>query len=91
MDDRIRELAEQAGIVPGVMGLNRFTYFNPEKFAKLIVRECIVYLDGEITRLCEYQKSLPDWDENKRDDVNFAIEKCMDNIAGLKEHFGIDE
>ena len=40
MNDRIKELAEQAGFIPGIMGLNRFTYFDPEKFAKLIVREC---------------------------------------------------
>ena len=41
LNERIKELAEQAGFVPGVMGLNRYTYFDPEKFAELIVRECI--------------------------------------------------
>ena len=41
MNERIRKLAEQAGIVPGIMGLNRFTHFDPEKFAELIVRECL--------------------------------------------------
>ena len=40
MNERIRELAEQAGFIPGIMGLNRFTYFDPEKFAEMIVREC---------------------------------------------------
>ena len=40
MNDRIREIAEHAGITPGVMGLNRFTHFDPEKFGELIVREC---------------------------------------------------
>ena len=40
MNERIRKLAEQAGIVPGIMGLNRFTHFDPEKFAEMIVREC---------------------------------------------------
>ncbi len=40
MNERIKELAEQAGVIPGVMGLNRFTYFDTEKFAELIVREC---------------------------------------------------
>ena len=42
MNKRIRELAEQAGIVPGIMGLNRFTHFDPEKFAELIVLECAI-------------------------------------------------
>jgi hypothetical protein len=40
MNQRIRELAEQAGFIPGIVGLNRFTYFDPEKFAQLIIREC---------------------------------------------------
>ena len=40
MNERIIELAEQAGFIPGIMGLNRYTYFDPEKFAELIVREC---------------------------------------------------
>ena len=40
MNERIRLLAEQAGIIPGIMGVNRFTHFDPEKFAELIVREC---------------------------------------------------
>ena len=41
MNERIRKLAEQAGIIPGIMGVNRFTHFDPEKFAQLIVQECI--------------------------------------------------
>jgi hypothetical protein len=40
MNERIQELAEQAGVIPGIIGLNRFTYFDTEKFAELIVREC---------------------------------------------------
>lgn len=43
MKERLKELAEQAGFIPGIMGLNRFTYFDPEKFAELIVRECAAY------------------------------------------------
>ena len=51
MNDRIRELAEQAGLIPGIMGINRFTYFDPEKFASLIVRECVkVMYDNAIER-----------------------------------------
>ncbi len=49
MNPRIRELAEQAGFIPGIMGLNRFTYFDPEKFAELIVRECMDLLEDYTT------------------------------------------
>jgi hypothetical protein len=42
MNDRIRELAEQAMItIPAAEGPLSHTYFDKEKFAELIVRECI--------------------------------------------------
>jgi hypothetical protein len=51
MNERIKDLAEQAGFIPGIMGLNRFTYFDTEKFADLIVRECVkVMYDNAIER-----------------------------------------
>ena len=99
MNERIRRLAEQSGFhfydMHDIDGqdlgetIEADSWNSANMFAQMIVQECIHYLDGEINRLCEYQKSLPDWDENRRDDVNLAIEKCIDNIAGLKEHFGI--
>ena len=45
MNNRIQKIAEQAGIIPGVMGLNRFTHFDPEKFGEMIVRECLAQAD----------------------------------------------
>ncbi len=45
MNTRIQELAEQAGLIPGIMGLNRFTYFDPEKFAELIIERCATVAD----------------------------------------------
>jgi hypothetical protein len=56
MNERIRELAEQAGLIPGIMGLNRFTYFDTEKFAELIVKECAnlpFKSTGEVTTIGE--------------------------------------
>jgi len=47
MNERIRKLAEQAGIIPGIMGLNRFTHFDPEKFALLIVEECAKIIEAQ--------------------------------------------
>lgn len=41
MNERIRELADQAGfILHQIEGLPDFYIFNKEKFAELIVREC---------------------------------------------------
>lgn len=46
MNERIRELAEQVGAVRNVLAMGRhdgvlFTEFELEKFAELIVRECM--------------------------------------------------
>ena len=54
MNERIRELAEQAGFIPGIMGLNRYTYFDPEKFAELIVRECMRVVEDYYMDPCSY-------------------------------------
>ena len=40
MNERIRELAEQAGAYFGGEGVD-YSNFDPKKFAKLFVRECI--------------------------------------------------
>ena len=61
------------------------------KFAELIVRECVQFIEEENVRLCEYQNSLPEWDGNKRDDCDLVIEKCIDLAERLKEHFGVEE
>jgi exo-beta-1,3-glucanase (GH17 family) len=66
MNERIRELAEQAGVIPGIMGLNRFTYFDTEKFAELIVRECVRYFNED------YQR---DFDTLWREDLSKGIKE----------------
>ena len=101
MNERIRELAERAGFhfydMHDVDGqdlgetIEADSWAAAEKLVELILNECVQYLNGEIDRLCEYQNSLPELDQNRRDDVSIAIEKCMDNIQGLKEHFGVKE
>ncbi len=94
MNERIKDLAEQAGF--------SFKYktapdeLNPghklqdlEKFAELIVRECCQYLDNEAERLFGLSQS----EEDPVFQSNFEIcaEKCYDNIQGLKQHFGVEE
>ena len=78
MNERIKQLAEQAGFIPGIMGLNRFTYFDPEKFAELIVRECINEVEG-LQILQSALDSSQHW--------NRAI---AHTTLHLKEHFGVE-
>jgi hypothetical protein len=62
-----------------------------KKFADFILAECFVYLNDEIQRLTKYSNTLPEYEKDKLYDVDLCIEKCLDNIQGLKEHFGVKE
>jgi sugar phosphate isomerase/epimerase len=94
MKERIQELAEQAGLIsPQDDRENWQEYINDvEKFAELIVAECVQTLNTEIDRLCEYKNSLPEYsNHSQREDVDLVVEKCHDNIQMIKQHFGVEE
>ena len=74
MNERIGELAEQAGLE---YNFDPMTWLKYEKFAELIVRECMV--------LC---KSIDEPDTRYRYDYRRGVLDCVDTI---KEHFGVKE
>ena len=64
-----------SGFIPGIMGLNRFTYFDPEKFAELIIKECAELVEeGVMIR------------ETYKD-----IYKNFSTADIIRDHFGIKE
>jgi hypothetical protein len=88
MNDRIRELAEQAGITTNIdtdyfeRDMNKWVDYYSEKFAELIVQECIDKIEtyripvgnsaaGEMA--CEWTYD--------------ALKEVRDNI---KDHFGVE-
>jgi len=76
MNERIKELMEQAGLYDFViesMGIDE----EMQKFAELIVRECMA--------LC---KSMDETDTRYRYDYRRGVLDCADTI---KEHFGVEE
>ena len=96
MNERIRELAEQAGFqINPLKGLIHLPGLNPtaniqlEKFAELIVQECCQYLNSEAERL--YALSASEHQPNFQENFEICAEKCYDNIQGIKEHFGVEE
>ena len=105
MNDRIRELAEQAGEyvnevytppvrikTPGKIWEDGHIEWHThfnQKFAELIVRECGQYLESEAERL--YALSAQESNPNFQSNFEICAEKCYDNIQGLKEHFGVEE
>ena len=79
MNQRIRELAEQAGASrrAGVGGLV-FRDAELKKFAELIVREC--------TSICAKQA----WESRTNDD--WTEYNALSRVAGqIKQHFGVEE
>ena len=82
MNTRIKQLAEQAGIViPKDSEYNGHIYRNTiEKFARLIVKECYDHCKDQLM-----DKSLA---EEAGLDYNDGV---MDCAIGLKQHFGVEE
>ena len=49
MNERIRELAKQAGYLPDSYGIGHWDMPECNKFAELIVRECMEWCDAHAT------------------------------------------
>jgi hypothetical protein len=83
MNERIRELAEQAEISrleynSATMMTERIQEFDKAKFAELIVREC--------TSICAKQA----WESRTNDD--WTEYNALSRVAGqIKQHFGVEE
>ena len=82
MNERIRELAEQTGWRYDNGEWQFADDSDIEKFAELIVRECIkvcepVFLDESYENMSEFGKGLVEGQD-------VAVEK-------IKEHFGVEE
>jgi hypothetical protein len=83
MNERIKELMEEAGIYDFViesMGINE----EMEKFSELIVRECISIVDEQKECLHEEEKY---WHDR---DYGYAL-AVDDASKGIKQFFGVEE
>ena len=76
MNERIQELAEQAGLV-GTNGHFEYDFFDPEKFAELIVQECM-------WKIMQRKEEAIDNDWR----VDEAMSAALSDIS---EHFGVEE
>ena len=93
MNERIRLLAEQAGLKVNADGEIGPAFFGSidagyKKFAELIVKECANVLRAESERL--YKLSAEEKDELFASNFEICAEKCVDNEVAIKEHFGVD-
>jgi len=89
MNERIREIAEQAkGFVDlnqhigGTNGCMVYTYDGLEKFAELIVRECVQTLIDNTPERYTNEAAEEDWDKG----YDQAMKDCVHHI---QKHFGV--
>jgi len=81
MNERIRELAEQAGYQDLPTVRLAFSGFNKEKFAELLVCECIGKIEDAHADVLD--EHLEDWDRGYLGGLSTAIEV-------IKKHFGVE-
>ena len=78
MNERIKQLAEQAGFIDRGTNHTAYMNFDHEKFAELIIEECLRMCDCADVSLLEH--SYP------READGAASVKIF-----IKEHFGLEE
>ena len=94
MNEQIRKLAEQSGAVTGTKLTNvtdALVLIGEEEiqaFAKLIVKECAATLTAESERL--YKLASEEKNEVFASNFEICAEKCRDNEAMIKQHFGVE-
>ena len=82
MNERLQELAEQAGLLPKEIGPVVETRHikkkqqDLEKFAELIVKEC--------AKVCD-DLDIDDWGDKSFDDGTYYCSRA------IKQHFGVEE
>ncbi len=98
MKARIKELAEQAGLshmpsnYPDMADLYKGADFELEKFAELIVRECIEQLVKEGDAWEQFSRNPPEGQETNAGPALFAAYRLKeDAVSRLEEHFGVKE
>ena len=87
MNERIKELIEQATSTQGPTPYNPLTFevFDKEKFAQLIVQECI----NEIAYIGKANEVFGD--RTDRGGLNHILWTTETAIEKIKEHFGVEE
>ena len=86
MNERIQKLAEQATTIEYGLdnGFDRVT-FDKEKFAELIVRECMNQVREQYLPVLEDELMMKDthWDG--------YVQCGVDSYVAIREHFGVEE
>jgi hypothetical protein len=92
MNQQIRQLAEQANASFGT-GAEFAVVFGEledfKKFVELIIAECTGVLFDESERLSELSFNEDSW--QAANEYEICSDQCVDNIAVIEKHFGVEE
>ncbi len=88
MNERIKQLANEAGaevkIIHGDILYISKAELDIEKFAELIIKECMSIVDAQKESLCE--------DDSEWNDYEFGYhDAVIDANNMIKEYFGVEE
>ena len=79
MNERIRELVKQATTIEEHKWGVSYDNFNKEKFAELIVLECV--------KFCEHESN-----DDEHDEYDMGMWVKAESIkTAIKQHFGVEE
>ena len=84
----IDQLLHKAGARFGAEGTD-YSDFTSSKFAELIVRECTAALFDESERLSGLYSEEDNW--NSAEEYEIRSNQCIDDIAFIEKHFGVEE
>lgn len=84
MNERIRELAKQAGYQEDMFGIGHWDMPECKKFAELIVAECTAALFDESERLSGLYSEEDNWNSAEECEYTHLISEK------IKEHFGVE-
>ena len=90
MNERIKELAEQAGLL-GPSSRVGNSHDATERFAELIVRECINICNQAILQNQDTLSNLITYDLAEKMIIHGAINQAQKLGKGIKQHFGVEE
>jgi hypothetical protein len=87
MNDKIKELAERANLQDGwFCGQG-----NIEKFAELVVRECMITIALEGQKIAQSMPVVDVTNYVKMSHLNGMIDAAMAYSEKIKKHFGVGE
>ena len=93
MNEKIRELAEQAGFIVDnnkIITMKQDNTIEFEKFAELIVRECVDICNQAVLQNQDTLSKLGDDELAEKMITHGAITQAQKLGEGIKEHFGVE-